>query len=69
MVFAEDGEARCRRLIEAAGVPVRTVHVHRPTLDDVFLHFTGREIRDAARRGTMPMRVRARRRAALRRPR
>jgi ABC-2 type transport system ATP-binding protein len=27
-------------------VPVRTVRAHRPTLDDVFLHFTGREIRE-----------------------
>jgi ABC-2 type transport system ATP-binding protein len=35
VVFAEDGEALVPQLIEAAGVRVRTVHVHRPTLDDV----------------------------------
>ena len=46
VVFAEDGEAQVARLIEVAGVPVSNVHVHRPTLDDVFLHFTGRQIRE-----------------------
>jgi ABC-2 type transport system ATP-binding protein len=45
-VFVGDGEAQVARLIGLAGTPVRKVHVHRPTLDDVFLHFTGREIRD-----------------------
>jgi len=45
-VFVDDGEAQVARLIGVAGVPVRKVHVHRPTLDDVFLHFTGREIRE-----------------------
>jgi ABC-2 type transport system ATP-binding protein len=44
--FVRDGESVVAPLIEAAAVPVRNVHVHRPTLDDVFLHFTGREIRD-----------------------
>jgi len=48
IAFVEDGEAAVPGLIAAAGVPVRTVHVHRPTLDDVFMHFTGREIRDQA---------------------
>jgi ABC-2 type transport system ATP-binding protein len=46
VVFVADGESWVPRLIEIAGVPVRTVRVHRPTLDDVFLHFTGREIRE-----------------------
>jgi ABC-2 type transport system ATP-binding protein len=46
VISAEDGEAAVPRLIEAAGVRVRSVDVHRPTLDDVFLHFTGRQIRD-----------------------
>ncbi len=34
------------------------VHVHQPTLDDVFLHYTGREIREAHAEA-MPARVRA----------
>ena len=46
VVFAEDGEAEVPRLIESAGVRVRSVHMHRPTLDGVFLHYTGRRIRD-----------------------
>lgn len=46
-VFVADGEAAVAGLIDCVGVAtVRNVHVHRPTLDDVFLHFTGREIRD-----------------------
>jgi len=59
VVFAEDGEAQVARLIEVAGVPVSNVHVHRPTLDDVFLHFTGRQIREDHAEHTMPMRMRA----------
>ena len=46
VVHVPDGESEVARLVSEAGVPVRHVHVHRPTLDDVFLHFTGREIRD-----------------------
>jgi ABC-2 type transport system ATP-binding protein len=60
VVFAEDGEALVPRLIEAAGVRVRSVHVHRPTLDDVFLHYTGRQIREAHAEHALPMRARAR---------
>ena len=33
---------------QAAGVPVGTAQVHRPTLDDVFLTLTGRSLREAA---------------------
>lgn len=60
VVFAEDGEALVPRLIETAGVRVRTVHVHRPTLDDVFLHYTGRQIRDENADRVLPARARAR---------
>ena len=46
---ATDGAAAIpgvmRRLTEAQ-VEVLSVSVKRPTLDDVFLHFTGRELRD-----------------------
>jgi ABC-2 type transport system ATP-binding protein len=51
IVFVAEGESWVPRLIEFAGVAVRTVHVHRPTLDDVFLHFTGREIREQGAAG------------------
>jgi ABC-2 type transport system ATP-binding protein len=60
VVFAEDGEALVPRLIDTAGVRVRSVHVHRPTLDDVFLHYTGRQIRDEHVEGMLPARARAR---------
>jgi ABC-2 type transport system ATP-binding protein len=40
-----DGEAAVPRIVKAAGSGVRSVSVHKPSLDDVFLHFTGHEIR------------------------
>jgi ABC-2 type transport system ATP-binding protein len=42
-----DGAAFVPRLIGALRVPVRSVTVRRPSLDDVFLKLTGRVIRDA----------------------
>jgi ABC-2 type transport system ATP-binding protein len=45
VVRVADGEEAVAGLVAAVGVPVKSVSVHRPTLDDVFLHFTGREIR------------------------
>ncbi len=68
MVFAEDGEALVPRLIEAAGVRVRTVHVHRPALDDVFLHYTGHQIRDEHAEPVLPARARARMAGVRRQP-
>ena len=59
-VFVEHGEEAVAPLIASLGVPVRHVHVHQPTLDDVFLHYTGREIRESHGEA-MSMRVRARR--------
>ncbi len=35
------------RDVEAAGVSLESIEVHRPTLDDVFLTLTGRSLRDA----------------------
>jgi ABC-2 type transport system ATP-binding protein len=40
-----DGEAAVASIVNAAEVPVHRVRVRRPTLDDVFFHFTGRQIR------------------------
>ena len=59
VVFSADGEADVARLVEVVGVAVRNVHVHRPTLDDVFLHFTGRQIREGRPDRAMPARMRA----------
>jgi ABC-2 type transport system ATP-binding protein len=57
-VFVENGENAVAALIETVGVPVLNVHVHQPTLDDVFLHYTGREIRESHAEA-IPARVRA----------
>ena len=60
VISAEDGEAAVPLLIEAAGVRVRSVDVHHPTLDDVFLHYTGRQIRDEHAEPAQSARARAR---------
>jgi ABC-2 type transport system ATP-binding protein len=41
------GEQFVPRLFAELGVPIRSIHVARPTLDDVFLAHTGSTIRDA----------------------
>ncbi len=57
--YVEDEETAVGALVATVGVPVRTVRAHRPTLDDVFLHYTGREIRDEHAEGALPMFARA----------
>src|SRR2546428_13993118 len=41
------GEQFVPRLFAELGVPIRSVSVSRPTLDDVFMSYTGTTIRDA----------------------
>jgi ABC-2 type transport system ATP-binding protein len=58
----DEGEAFVPQLFERLGVPIRSVSVSRPTLDDVFMSFTGSTIRDAeesaaANRNRMAMRM------------
>ena len=60
VVFTPNGDSQIARLIDVAGVAVTNVHVHRPSLDDVFLHFTGRQIRADHAEHVLPMRMRAR---------
>jgi ABC-2 type transport system ATP-binding protein len=57
----EKGERRIPELIQEAqkaGVSVSCVNLRKPSLEDVFLHFTGRTIRDEdgqnGRRHMMP---------------
>jgi ABC-2 type transport system ATP-binding protein len=45
--FVESGEAFVPRLFAELGVPITSVAVSRPTLDDVFMNYTGSTIRDA----------------------
>jgi ABC-2 type transport system ATP-binding protein len=48
VTFAVDsGEQFVPKLFAELGVPIRSVSVARPTLDDVFLAYTGSTIRDA----------------------
>ncbi len=46
----QDGAALVPRLCSAIGVPVMSVTVTPPTLDDAFLHYTGRTIREPRER-------------------
>jgi ABC-2 type transport system ATP-binding protein len=56
------GEEFVPRLFAELGVPIRSVSVSRPSLDDVFMSYTGSTIRDAeAESGASWMRAMARR--------
>ncbi len=50
MLTVTDASAHLPELLRAAGT-VEAVEVHSPTLDDVFLHFTGRAIREGSAEG------------------
>jgi ABC-2 type transport system ATP-binding protein len=43
----QGGEAFLPDFVRSFGRPIDAIGLRRPTLDDVFLHLTGREIRDA----------------------
>ncbi|MFI0481268.1 ATP-binding cassette domain-containing protein [Actinomadura sp. 9N215] len=51
------GEAFVPRLFAELGVPIRSVNVARPSLDDVFMSFTGSTIRDAEAGSSDRMRI------------
>jgi ABC-2 type transport system ATP-binding protein len=46
-IYVPNGEEFVPRLFAELGVPITAVSVARPTLDDVFMSYTGRTIRDA----------------------
>jgi len=50
------GEQFVPRLFAELGVPIRSVSVSRPSLDDVFMSYTGKTIRDAEASSTDAMR-------------
>ncbi len=54
---------RIVRLAEARGIGIHSIRLKRPTLNDVYLHYTGREIREAegSREELIRSRVMARR--------
>jgi ABC-2 type transport system ATP-binding protein len=49
--YVPSGEEFVPRLFGELGMPIRSVNVSRPTLDDVFMSFTGSSIRDAEQSG------------------
>jgi ABC-2 type transport system ATP-binding protein len=60
--YVPSGEEFVPRLFGELGMPIRSVNVSRPTLDDVFMSFTGSSIRDvesSAGLGTNQMLMRA----------
>jgi ABC-2 type transport system ATP-binding protein len=63
MFHVADGERFVPRLFAELPVPIRSVSVARPTLDDVFLAYTGTTIRDAEASAADAMRAFARGRA------
>jgi len=54
-IAVEGGEAFVPRLFAELGVPIRGVSVARPSLDDVFMSYTGTTIRDAEAERVDPM--------------
>ena len=50
--YVEQGEVFVPRLFAELGVPIKSVSITRPTLDDVFMNYTGRTIRDAEASGS-----------------
>jgi ABC-2 type transport system ATP-binding protein len=55
LLYVEDGSValpQILRLLDGAGIGVRSMSISEPTLDDVFLHQTGRSLRDAGTRPT-----------------
>jgi ABC-2 type transport system ATP-binding protein len=44
----EEAMPKILRLLDAAGLQLMTIDLHRPSLDDVFLRKTGRSLREAA---------------------
>ena len=48
------------RLAERSNIEVNSIDVRKPTLEDVFLHYTGRKIRDEEANGSVPPQFRRR---------
>jgi ABC-2 type transport system ATP-binding protein len=62
-ISLKDGETRIPQIIrlsEKAGISVTSIELKKPTLEDVFIRYTGRKIRDEEADGTDTMRLEAR---------
>lgn len=60
----EDHLSDLMKMLISSGISITSVSIHKPTLEDVFLHYTGRTIRneEAGSKDHMRMAIRARRR-------
>ncbi len=59
----QDADTRVAELVALAarlGIEIRSISVQKPTLEDVFLHFTGRKMREEEASGKDQMRMRVR---------
>jgi ABC-2 type transport system ATP-binding protein len=54
VIPVDDGESFVPTLFTSLGIPITSVRVSRPTLDDVFLSYTGRTIRDSEQAPGIP---------------
>jgi ABC-2 type transport system ATP-binding protein len=54
VINVPDGEAYVPELFSTLGVPITNVSISKPSLDDVFLSYTGRTIRDSEQTPAMP---------------
>jgi len=59
-ISVPEGAAFIPQLFEKLGIAIKSVTVQRPTLDDVFLNFTGTSLRDAETKGGFNPRLAAR---------
>ncbi|MBN1129011.1 MAG: ATP-binding cassette domain-containing protein [Chitinispirillaceae bacterium] len=62
-VTLHNAEKRVAAIVELSqdrGIAVRSLAIHKPTLEDVFLHFTGKTIREEEASATEAMRMRHR---------
>ena len=59
-IAVPEGAAFIPHLFEKLGIAIKSVTVQRPTLDDVFLNFTGTSLRDAETKGGFNPRLAAR---------
>jgi len=60
-ISVEKAEKRIVQITDLArenNIEIESINMHRPTLDDVFLHYTGRTIREEAVGGKEAMRMR-----------
>ncbi len=57
-----EAEKKVPLIIEAAsaaGIDIKSVSIHKPTLNDAFLHFTGKEIRSEEAENQLKVHMRA----------